>query len=278
MPRDSNGNYSLPNGTLATTGQTITVSQHNPAMQDIASSLTGSLPRNGSAPMGANLPMSGYKITGMADGTAATDAATYGQVLNICPVGSLMDYAGSTAPSGWLLCYGQAVSRTTYSALFTALGTTYGVGDGSTTFNIPDCRGRARAGKDNMGGTSADRLTGLSGGVNGDVLGAVGGLETHTLTTAQLAAHTHTVPSQAVVGRDGWTATGTPPGTIAEGRIVVGSGAIEVGDTLESLKAAGADLTVTLSGSTAGGSAGSGSAHNNVQPTIVFNTIIRTGV
>jgi microcystin-dependent protein len=59
-------------------------------------------------------------------------------------------------------------------------------GDGSTTCNIPDCRGRVIAGKDDMGGTSANRLTNQSGGLNGDTLGAMGGSETHTLTEAQL--------------------------------------------------------------------------------------------
>jgi hypothetical protein len=76
------------------------------------------------------------------------------------PAGSVMPYAGSTAPSGWLLSYGQAISRSTYATLFAAIGTTYGVGDGATTFNVPDLRGRLVAGQDDMGGTSANRLTG----------------------------------------------------------------------------------------------------------------------
>lgn len=79
MPRDSGGNYSLPSSYLAVTGQTILASQHNPPLEDIATALTGSLPRNGSAGMQTDLPMGGFKITGMADGVAATDAATVGQ-------------------------------------------------------------------------------------------------------------------------------------------------------------------------------------------------------
>lgn len=58
----------------------------------------------------------------------------------LCPVGILAPYAGASAPSGWLLCDGQAISRATYADLFTAIGTTYGVGNGSTTFNVPDMR------------------------------------------------------------------------------------------------------------------------------------------
>lgn len=72
--------------------------------------------------------------------------------------GTVLPFAGSAAPIGWLLCYGQAVSRTTYANLFAAIGTAYGAGDGSTTFNVPDLRGRVAAGKDDMGGTAASRL------------------------------------------------------------------------------------------------------------------------
>jgi hypothetical protein len=56
------------------------------------------------------------------------------------PIGSIVPYGGTTAPSGWLLCQGQAISRTTYSDLFSAIGTTFGAGNGSTTFNLPDLR------------------------------------------------------------------------------------------------------------------------------------------
>ena len=71
--------------------------------------------------------------------------------------GSLIAFAGATAPQGYVLCDGRAVSRTTYSALFRTIGTTYGAGDGSTTFTVPDLRGRALFGADAMGGTAAGR-------------------------------------------------------------------------------------------------------------------------
>src|SRR5690606_13639822 len=98
----------------------------------------------------------------------------------LVPTGAVVPFAGSTAPSGWLLCDGSAVSRTTYSDLFSAISTTYGAGDESTTFNVPDLRGRVVAGKDDMGGTSANRLTDQSGGLDGDTLGDTGGAETVT--------------------------------------------------------------------------------------------------
>jgi microcystin-dependent protein len=98
------------------------------------------------------------------------------------PVGVVNPFAGATAPSGWLLCSGQLVSRTQYPVLFTTIGTTYGAGDGSTTFAIPDMRGRSVFGKDNMGGTTANRVTATSG-ITGTTLGTTGGderVQTHT--------------------------------------------------------------------------------------------------
>lgn len=167
------------------------------------------------------------------------------------PVGIVCDYAGSTAPSGWALCYGQEISRTTYDELFTAIGTTFGVGDGSTTFNLPDCRGRATSGKDNMGGTSANRLTNQTDGIDGDTLGAVGGSETNTLTEAQMPEHTH----------QGWAQRTDTSGDLT-GASSTAPGA--------------ADKAITTSNTNyATDSAGSGSAHNNVQPTIIFNKIIK---
>src|SRR5262245_2783013 len=105
-------------------------------------------------------------------------------------VGEVFDFAGSVAPTFTVLCAGQAINRTTFAQLFAVIGTTYGAGDGSTTFNVPDCRGRVTAAPDNMGGTPANRLTAQPGGING-ALASVGGGETHVLTIAQLAAHDH---------------------------------------------------------------------------------------
>jgi len=158
------------------------------------------------------------------------------------PVGAVTAFAGTSAPTLWLLCYGQAVSRTTYSLLFSVLSTTYGVGDGSSTFNLPDLRGRVVAGQDDMGGTSANRLTDQTGGLNGDTLGDTGGSETHTLTTAQMPAHTHGVAS--------------------------GSGGVA---------GASADATALADDLTTS-STGGDAAHNNVQPTIILNYIIYAGV
>jgi len=96
------------------------------------------------------------------------------------PAGSMAMFAGSTAPTGWLLCQGQAVSRTANAALFAAIGTTWGAGDGTTTFGLPDLRGRAPIG------------AGTGPSLSARTLGATGGAETHQLTIAEMPAHTHT--------------------------------------------------------------------------------------
>ncbi len=114
----------------------------------------------------------------------AADATAF-----MVPTGAMAIWTTTTAPTGYLLCYGQAVSRTTYAALFAVVATTYGVGDGSTTFNLPDLRGRLPLGKDNMGGASANRVT----DTQADNLGQASGSETHTLTTGEMPAHNHNI-------------------------------------------------------------------------------------
>jgi microcystin-dependent protein len=187
------------------------------------------------------------------------------------PVGMISDYAGSSAPSGWLLCYGQNVSRTTYSDLFTAISTTYGVGDGSTTFTLPDCRGRVSAGKDDMGGSSANRLTDADDGLNGDTLGDTGGGETQVLVEANLAAHTHTF--SATTSSDG---AHTHSYGNAGGTESTANGGNSAADTSSGTTGSNGAHTHTVSGTT--GSTGSGTAFGIVQPTIIFNKIIYTGV
>lgn len=203
-----------------------------------------------------------------------------GTGLDPIPFGIIAAFGGASAPTGWLLCYGQNVSRTTYASLFTAISTTWGVGDGSTTFTLPDLRGRVIAGQDNMGGSSANRLTGLSGGVNGDTLAASGGAESHTLTEAQLAAHDHAVDPPNTTSASGGSHSHTFPIGSAFGggqnKPVRGNtgGDPETGTT----DTVAAHTHAVDIASFASGSAGSGSAHNNVQPTTIANYIIFAGV
>ena len=176
--------------------------------------------------------------------------------------GMVMPYAGSAgAPTGWLLCYGQEVSRTTYADLYTAIGITYGVGDGSTTFTLPDLRGRVVAGQDDMGGASANRLTSA---LNGDTLGATGGAEDVTLTSAQsgLPAHTHTTDLVTV-------------------DIGSGSNSAKTGYHHRSLGSSGQDpvastQTTRSEVSNSNTAQDASSSHTNVQPTAILNYIIKT--
>ena len=202
------------------------------------------------------------------------------------PAGTMVQWGGSTAPTNWLLCDGTAVSRTTYATLFAAIGTSYGVGDGSTTFNLPDLRGRVPVGKN--AGTFA-------------TLGATGGTETVTLAVTNLPSHTHT-GTTATSGNHTHTYSGSTNTTGAHTHTLSGSngGAVNLGPSVTSnsngdfgyllnggrANSAG-DHSHTFSGTTSDVSTththtfttdatGSGTAINNLQPYQVVNYIIKT--
>jgi microcystin-dependent protein len=187
------------------------------------------------------------KVEDLADLGLTESAANYNTAAQstafLVPTGAILPFPASSVPTGWLQCYGQAVSRTTYSALFAVISTTYGVGDNSTTFNLPDLRGRVIAALDNLGSSSANRVT----SVNADSLGGVFGAETHTLTSGEIPAHTH--PSNV-------TSTGTGATTNFS---VAGGGTVDTSSTAEST----------------GANTGGGGAHNNVQPTMFMSYIIK---
>jgi len=124
-----------------------------------------------------------------------------GGVKGLGSTGDLVQIAGASVPTGWLLCDGSAVSRTIYAALFAAIGTTYGAGDGVSTFNLPDLRGRVPIG--------AGTGSGLSARTRGQQIGT----ETHPLTEAELPAHTHTVPAVSLGAASGGV---TVPGSLTQ--------------------------------------------------------------
>ncbi len=173
------------------------------------------------------------------------------------PPGVLMPFGGTSAPSGYLLCAGQAVSRTTYEHLFAAIGTTYGAGDGSTTFNLPDLRGRVPMGLDNMDGNSANRVT----AAEADTPGGTAGAENHTLTTAQMPSHNHGVNdpghSHGYVGRRD------------EGFCIQSHGTCEAGNWQETRNTTQNTTGISIQNS------GGGQAHNNMQPYVALNYIIK---
>lgn len=210
--------------------------------------------------------VAGCVYTATYDSASTAAWVIHGGVDNVrTPPGIVVPYAGTSAPAGWLLCYGQAISRTTYAALFAAISTTYGAGDTSTTFNLPDLRGRVVAGQDDMGGTSADRLTDQSGGLDGDTLGDTGGSETHTLTEAQLAAHTHGAGTFVAASHRHGISGAQDVDTAGNDNARIGGDGTDV--------MSGFSGTLAVSGTS--GSTGTDAAHNNVQPTIILNYIIK---
>lgn len=185
------------------------------------------------------------------------------------PTGVVQAYSGDTAPSGWLMCAGTAgttVTQAAYPALWAVLtnnGATYPFGGSGTTTYTPDLRGRAPFGKDNMGGTTASRITAAGSGITGTTLGASGGVEIHTLTTAQMPSHTHTQDAHS---------HGPPPG--ASNYITDGGGSAW-------MQSSGSFGTFNARANTAGATAtnqntGGGGAHQNTPPAIILNYIIKT--
>ena len=133
--------------------------------------------------------------------TNANVAATLSDTSVYVPSGAVVHFARNTAPTGWLKANGAAVSRTTYAALFAAIGTTYGAGDGSTTFNLPDLRGEFLRGWDDARGVDSGRSF-------GSFQGSANLSHTHTGSTSQNGSHTHTIGGNNANGR--FTATGSP--------------------------------------------------------------------
>lgn len=204
--------------------------------------------------------------------TGAVDPTTD----SIIPAGMIMPTASSVQPTGWLYCYGQNEDRSVYSRLFTALGTTYGVGNGSTTFGLPDLRGRTIAGKDNMGGTTASRLTAAGSGITGTTLGSAGGTETHALTIAQLATHTHIQDAHdhtqtAHDHNTSWARTSGAGGTTS------GTGVPPHNNAFAAWMPGLSNVAPAIQARTATNqNTGSGTAHLNTQPTMILNYLIKT--
>ena len=144
----------------------------------------------------------------------------------VMPVGCVIPFAGAAAPTGWLLCQGQAISRTTYAQLFSVIGTTYGSGDGKTTFNLPDMRGRVAVGSDAN-------------------LGAAAGVQSVSLTAAQNGPHNHT--------------------TLIDYKNLMGT---QEGSNSFQVRQEPAGAVTT-------GSSGNGAAHENRQPSLYLNQIIK---
>lgn len=297
MPRNGSGTYTLPQAAFVA-GTTISSSAVNSDFTDIATALTGSLPRDGQAGMTGQLktadgtvgvpahsfsseattglyrPSSGrigVAIAGVSIGYFDSTGWVGSVPSASIPFGMIADFSGASAPSRWLLCAGQAVSRTTYALLFAVTSTTYGAGNGSTTFNVPDLRGRVTAGKDDMNGSAASRLTTTYYGGTPTALGSAGGAQSSTLITANLPAYT---PSGSIGITDpGHNHTLTEAGAIIPVNPIAGANVVQPGGNLTSTDTTG--ISATFTGSAQGGTQ---TAFANVQPSLIVNKIIYAGV
>jgi microcystin-dependent protein len=244
------GTSSLSTNTLVNrTGASATVPTSAVRIADV---LVGNSSLTTGAPINSN---------NLAAGGIAGGAPAYAD-LNVVPLGGMLPFGGSTAPYHYLLCDGAAVSRTNFSGLFTVIGTTYGVGNGTTTFNVPNLQDRIAVGKGVLAGS--------------DVLGETGGAASVALATANMPAHSHgggtgatTVDHQHLRGYNPVPAgTGTAVNLYGPTFTVV-SGAPQGGDN-----GINGGAGVTSHGHTIAAE-GSGTAHENMPPYITLNYIIR---
>jgi len=198
--------------------------------------------------------------------------------------GTVVDFAGSSAPAGWLLTSGQAISRSTYAGLFVVLGVQYGAGDGTTTFNVPDLRGRVVAGFDNMGGTNALRLSNFTS----NVPGAAFGIQVNNLTADQNGPHAHPMSISDPghnhginISDPGHSHTSSSSLITSNQSVNFGINAVipfgyTAGSVSPSLTGISATAVPSLSGITVtAGVTGTGANIGNVQPTMVMNKIIK---
>ena len=169
----------------------------------------------------------------------------------LVPIGAVSSFAGpnNNLPSGWLLCDGSNVSRTTYYLLFLAIGTTYGAGDGSTTFTLPNLKGKIPVGLD-------------ASQTEFDTLGETGGEKAHTLTTNEMPSHSHTIndPSHTHTYT---TRTGNQDTDNAFGTEIAAN------ETTGTINTSASTTGITINNT------GGGQAHNNLQPYIVLNYMIK---
>ncbi len=211
--------------------------------------VTGDTKVSGVLTAGGNTYPAATGTNGQALTTNGTGAASWNPVP---PPGVITAFAGSTAPTGYLLCNGATVSRTTYASLFAIIGTTYGSGDGSTTFAVPDLRSKMIVG------------VGQGSGLTNRTLASSGGIETKTLAISEMPSHNHSINdpghahSQTTINDDFNNSGGNPPGFSADG--------------------AGSRTWNNINSNTTGisiNSTGSGTAFNIMNPFLALNYIIK---
>lgn len=173
------------------------------------------------------------------------------------PSGALTAFAGATAPTGWLICDGSVVSQATYASLYAVVGSTYNTGgEGAGNFRLPNINGRVIVGRD---ASDSDF----------NVLGETGGAKTHTLTTFEMPSHNHT----------GFISGGSHSHSMSTGAALTlgaGNGLFANSGNPPVTSAGNTGTSASHSHTLSIGSEGYGGAHNNLQPYIALNWIIKT--
>lgn len=186
------------------------------------------------------LKAGGITAASIADGTITLAKLVAAVQQSLVPIGAFLPYSGVAAPAGYLLCDGTQVSRVTYAALFAAIGSTYGDGDGSSTFHLPDFRGRVLRGVDNGAGNDPDAVSRTAMNLGGNVGDNVGSIQSHEVQShahgVNDPGHTHTefkadgaTAAQAGVGSPGFSQTvpGFPTGASGTGISIQNTGGSE---------------------------------------------------
>lgn len=279
-------------GSASTVNKPLTVSESVSVTDDTSSTSTstGALKVSGGVGIAENVNIGGtLKLTNgtavdelSTDGTLADDSDTavptekavktyvdtaIGSQSGGFSTGDIKQTMATTEPDGWLFLNGQAVSRTgDTAALFALFGTTYGVGDGSTTFNLPDARGCVLASIDNMGGTSRDLVTDSSA----DSVGGQMGAENHTLTESEMPSHNHGGVTSTAGAHTHNIAWGQVTGMNNFKNIIYKAEWRQYKRTYDMIKTESAgNHSHTIN------SQGGGQSHNNMQPTLFVNFLIK---
>lgn len=280
-------------GDLALDGNSVT-GLKKLTLNDQGSALFGTLNQLSINTASGNL----YWTNGAGTAVQITDGAglNAAAIASPLPIAGMMPYAGTSAPLGWLLCDGSAVSRVTYADLFAVIGVIYGIGDGATTFNLPNLNGRVPVGA----GSYTDSV---SGPITRS-LGQVGGAEAHVLTTAQMPTHSHIINSHLHAQTDhthlssypvNWTLPGqiSPTYGVPDASYVIGdyystdpgnyygygyaksyfpSPSVVTGVPMVDYRISASNTGATVATMQ---TTGSSNSHNNMQPFLGVNYIIR---
>jgi microcystin-dependent protein len=190
------------------------------------------------------------------------------------PSGSVIDwpYGAGDVPASYILPYGQAVLRSSFprlNLLASNAGYPHGNGDGTTTFNLPDYRGRIGIGKDDMGGVAANRITAPRSGLNGLSLGVGGGVQDHVLDISQIPTHNHGGGAHDHGGVTGPPTNSVPGGSSVTSQIQGGSAGFWAEWGLPHYHAIANSGTIIAT-------QGGGAAHTNVQPGLIVNKLLKT--